>query len=350
MPKIAAVGRALPPYKLTQNEIQEFARVQFARAESGWERLLDVFTNAQIAERYFSAPADWFCTPHSFIEKTEQYVRSCDALGLAATNDCLNQLHLAANQVDYIIFVSTTGIATPSIDARLINRLGMRSNVRRTPIWGLGCAGGAAGLSHAYHHLLGHPKERVLLVAIELCGLTFQQDDFSRSNLIATALFGEGAAAVLMTGDEVDAEGVDVLDTRSTFWPDSLDVMGWNVMNTGLQVVFSQSIPQIVKERAKGNIEGFLGDHQLALADISYFVLHPGGAKVVAAYEAALGLAKNKLDLCRQALRNFGNMSSVSVLFVLAEHLKQFSLRSGKYGLISALGPGFCAESLLVRF
>ena len=350
MPKIAAVGRALPPYKLTQNDIREFARVQFARAESGWERLLDVFTNAQIAERYFSVPADWFRAPHTFIEKTEQYVRSCDALGVAAANDCLNQLQLAANQVDYIIFVSTTGIATPSIDARLINLLKMRSNIRRTPIWGLGCAGGAAGLSHAYHHLLGHPKERVLLVAIELCGLTFQQDDFSRSNLIATALFGEGAAAVLMTGNEVDAKGVDVLDTRSTFWPDSLDVMGWNVMNTGLQVVFSQSIPQIVKERAKENIERFLGDHQLGLVDISYFVLHPGGAKVVEAYETALGLAKSKLDLCRQALRDFGNMSSVSVLFVLAEHLKQFSLGSGNYGLISALGPGFCAESLLVRF
>lgn len=326
MPKIAAVGRALPPYKLTQNDIREFARVQFARAESGWERLLDVFTNAQIADRYFSVPADWYRSPHTFLEKTEEYVRSCDALGVAAANDCLNQLHLAANRVDYIIFVSTTGIATQSIDARLINLLGMRSNIRRTPIWGLGCAGGAAGLSHAYHHLLGHPKERVLLIAIELCGLTVQRDDFSRSNLIATALFGEGVAAVLMTGDDVDAEGVDVLATRSTFWSDSLDVMGWNVMNTGLQVVFSQSIPQIVKELAKENLEAFLGDHHLALADISYFILHPGGARVVEAYDAALGIEKNKLDLCRQALRDFGNMSSVSVLFLLAEHLKQFSL------------------------
>src|SRR5664279_5131998 len=350
MPKLASVGRALPPYKLSQDDIREFARIQFSRAESGWERLLDVFKNAEISERYFSVPADWYRTPHTFIEKTAEYVRSCDTLGVAAANDCLKRLHLTADQVDYIIFVSTTGISTPSIDARLINLLGMRSNIRRTPIWGLGCAGGAAGLSHAYHYLLGHPKERVLIVAIELCGLTFQQNDFSKSNFIATALFGEGAAAVLMTGDEVETEGVAVLDTRSTFWPDSLDVMGWNVMNTGLQVVFSQSIPQIVKERAKDNLEGFLGDHKLTLGDIAHFILHPGGAKVIEAYESALGLVKGTLTYCRQALRDFGNMSSVSVLFVLAEHLKQFSLGSGKYGLISALGPGFCAESLLVRF
>jgi len=199
MPKIASVGRALPQYKLSQDDIREFARIQFSRAESGWERLLDVFKNAEINERYFSVPVDWYRTPHTFIEKTAEYVRSCDALGVAAANDCLNRLDLDADQVDYIIFVSTTGISTPSIDARLINLLGMRSNIRRTPIWGLGCAGGAAGLSHAYHYLLGHPKDRVLIVAIELCGLTFQQNDFSKSNFIATALFGEGAAAVLMT-------------------------------------------------------------------------------------------------------------------------------------------------------
>jgi alkylresorcinol/alkylpyrone synthase len=350
VPRIVSAGRALPPHQLSQHEILEFARVHFGRADSGWERLLDVFQNAQINQRYFSVPADWYRTPHSFIEKTEEYVRSCDALGVAAVKDCLEPLHLAVDLVDYIIFVSSTGIATPSIDARLINLLEMRSNIRRTPIWGLGCAGGAAGLSHAYHHLLGHPKERVLIVAIELCGLTFQQEDFSRSNFIATALFGEGAAAVLMTGDEVEADGVSVLDTRSTFWPDSLDVMGWNVMNTGLQVVFSQSIPKIVQERARENLEGFLGDHRLALSDISHFILHPGGAKVIEAYASALGLTNGKLELCRQALRDYGNMSSVSVLFVLAEHLKHFPPGSGKYGVISALGPGFCAESLLVRF
>jgi len=350
MPKIVSVGRALPPHRLTQSDIREFARIQFSRAEPGWERLLDVFANAQITDRYFSVPIDWYETPHTFTEKTEQYVHSCDILGVAATQDCLSQLQLAVDQVDYIIFVSTTGIATPSIDARLINLLKMRPNIRRTPIWGLGCAGGAAGISHGYHYLVGHPKERVLIVAIELCGLTFQQGDLSKSNLVATALFGEGAAAVLMTGDEVEADGLAVLDTRSTFWPDSLEVMGWNVMNTGLQVVFSQSIPTLVRERARTNLVELLCDHQLTLEDIAHFILHPGGAKVLDAYETALGLSVGKLDICRQTLKDFGNMSSVSVLFVLAAHLKQIALGTKQLGILSALGPGFCAETLLVQF
>jgi alkylresorcinol/alkylpyrone synthase len=350
MPKINSVGRALPPYKMMQDDVREFASIHFGRADSGLERLLDVFKNAQINQRYFSVPVEWYRTPHTFVEKNEEYVRSCDRLGAAAARECLDAAGVTTAQVDYVIFVSTTGIATPSIDARLINLLGLRSNIRRTPMWGLGCAGGAAGLSHAYHYLVGHPKERVLIVAIELCGLTFQQNDFSRSNFVATALFGEGAAAVLMAGDEVEGTGLAVLDTRSTFWPDSLDVMGWNVMNTGLQVVFSQSIPKIVKGRARASLEEFLGDHSLSLSDITYFMLHPGGMKVIEAYEDALGLATDKLELCRQALRDYGNMSSVSVLFVLAAHLKQFSFGSGKFGIISALGPGFCSESLLVQF
>jgi alkylresorcinol/alkylpyrone synthase len=226
----------------------------------------------------------------------------------------------------------------------------MRSNIRRTPIWGLGCAGGAAGLSHGYHHLLGHPKERVLIVAVELCGLTFQQNDFSRSNFVATAIFGEGAAAVVMTGDEVASKGIKVLDTRSTFWPNSLDVMGWNVMNTGMQVVFSQSIPQIVHDHARENFEAFFADHGLTINDISYLIFHPGGTKVIEAYENALNLTNGKMDVCRQVLRDFGNMSAVSVLFVLEEHLQKCPQGTCKYGVISALGPGFCCENLLVRF
>jgi alkylresorcinol/alkylpyrone synthase len=350
MPRIASVGRALPPYKLSQTDIKDFVRAHFSHSRLPIDRLLEVFDNAQIKERYFSVPIDWYQTEHSFVEKNEQYIHSCDQLGVAAGKDCLQAVGVSPQEIDYIIFVSTTGLATPSIDARLINLLQMRSDIRRTPIWGLGCAGGASGLSHAYHYLLAHPKHRVLVVAIELCGLTFQQNDFSKSNLVATALFGEGAAAVLINGDDIESSGIEILETHSTFWPDSLDVMGWNVMNTGMQVVFSQSIPQIVAKRALPNFEGFLSNKDLTLNDIAYFILHPGGAKVVEAYENALALSNGKLDLCRESLRDFGNMSAVSVLFVLSEHLRRYPLKSGKYGLISALGPGFCAENLLVRF
>jgi alkylresorcinol/alkylpyrone synthase len=349
MPRIEAVGRALPPYKLTQAKIREFVQRHFSASPLPIEKLLEVFANAAIEERYFSVPLDWYAEQRSFEDKNQVYIDSCNSLGIESTQDCLKQAGISAREIDYIIFVSTTGLATPSIDARLINLLGMRSDIRRTPVWGLGCAGGAAGLSQAYHYLLGHPRERVLVVAVELCGLTFQQNDLSRSNFVATALFGEGAAAVTLVGDQVDAKGVEIVDTQSTFWPNSLDIMGWNLMNSGLQVVFSQSIPHIVESRARQNLEEFLVKHQLGISDIEYFVLHPGGAKVIEAYASALQLDNGKLDICRDVLRRCGNMSSVSVLFVLAEQLQKWSAPSGKFGVISALGPGFCAESLLVR-
>ncbi len=349
MPKINTVARALPPYKYTQGEVRDFVLEHFAKSDLPVRKLAEVFDNAAIEERYFSVPMEWFRSEKSFLDKNQAYLDSAVALGDECARKCLQQAGVTADDIDYIIFVSTTGLATPSIDARLINLLGLRSDVRRTPIWGLGCAGGAAGLAHAYHHLLGHPAERVLLVAVELCGLTFQQSDFTKSNFVATAIFGEGAAAVLLSGDGLDSRGIEILGTRSTFWPDSLDVMGWNVMNTGLQVVFAQSIPHIVETRARQNMIDFLAEYDLTLGDIAHHVFHPGGAKVIAAYDSALRLTNGALDYCRDSLCRYGNMSAVSVLFVLAEHLETY-LGDGKLGIISALGPGFCAENLLVRF
>lgn len=350
MPRIQAVGCALPPHRLTQSQIREFVKARFADSSLPIDKLLDVFVNAEIEERYFSVPIDWYREERSFEDKNQVYIDSCNSLGVECANRCLESAGTTPEQIDYIIFVSTTGLATPSIDARLINLLGMRSNIRRTPVWGLGCAGGAAGISQAYHYLLGHPRERVLLVAIELCGLTFQQNDYSRSNFVATALFGEGAAAVLLSGDEIPTPGVEIVGTRSTFWPDSLDIMGWNLMNSGLQVVFSQSIPHIVETRARQNIESFLQEHDLGLPDINYLIIHPGGAKVIEAYHRALQCENGALDICRDVLRRYGNMSAVTVLFVLEEHLRRYELGTGKLGLVSALGPGFCAENLLIKF
>ena len=350
MPKIQSVGCALPPHLLTQSQIREFVKARFTGSSLPIDKLLEVFKNAEIDERYFSVPIDWYREEKSFEDKNQVYIDSCNALGVDCSTRCLEAAGITPKDVDYIIFVSTTGLATPSIDARLINLLGMRSDIRRTPVWGLGCAGGAAGISQAFHYLLGHPHERVLLVAVELCGLTFQQNDYSRSNFVATALFGEGASAVLLTGDEVSAPGVEIIGTRSTFWPDSLDIMGWNLMNSGLQVVFSQSIPHIVETRARQNIESFLQDHSLDLTNIDYLIFHPGGAKVIEAYEKALQTENGALDICRDVLRRYGNMSAVSVLFVLEEHLRRLELGTGKLGLMSALGPGFCAENLLLKF
>ncbi len=348
MPKICGVTTAVPPYRVPQSEAAQFARHHFGDRIRDFQRMLQVFDNAGIQTRYFSRPVEWHTQPHSLAEKNEVYIQSATGLCLDASRRLLERLYLSATDIDYIIYINTTGLATPSIDARLINLLGCRSDIRRTPIWGLGCAGGVAGLSHAYHHLLGHPGQRVLLVAAELCGLTFIPDDFSRSNLVATALFGEGAAAVLLCGDDVPLAGFPILGTQSRFYPDSLDVMGWHVVSEGLQVVFAQRIPDIVAANARADFADFLSRYSLTLQEISTFLFHPGGMKVIDAYRQALGFSGDELSLAEDILRDYGNMSSVSVLFVLERFMSQQRRAGNGYGLISALGPGFCSESMLI--
>ena len=348
MPKIQSVASAVPATCIDQSVAADFARQKFTGRIPDLERLLTVFTNAGIQKRYFATSEEWFFTEHDLAEKSLVYTREATRLSAEAAGKALAKAQLEPADIDYIIYVNTTGLATPSIDARLINVLGLRPDVRRTPIWGLGCAGGAAGLAHAYHHTLGHPQTRILVVTTELCGLTFLPDDMSKSNLVATALFGDGLAAAVISGDQVPGSGLEILDTRSRFFPDSLDVMGWTVLQEGLQVVFAQRIPQIVEETAAQDIGAFLAAHDLKIADIEAFLLHPGGTKVLEAYQKALALEPHQLDLPRGILRDYGNMSSATALFVLERYLEQNGTGNGGYGLISALGPGFCSESLLV--
>jgi alkylresorcinol/alkylpyrone synthase len=256
---------------------------------------------------------------------------------------------LAPDAIDRVIYVNTTGIATPSIDARLINVLGLRRNIRRTPVWGLGCAGGVAGLGVAYDHLVGHPRERVLLFCAEMCSLTLLRDDATVANVVATALFADGAAVALLAGDQVADDGYDLLASRSFLYPDSLDVMGWNVVSRGLQVVFDRRIPQIVACHARAELEALLGANGLTRDDVCEYLFHPGGPKVLASYAEAFGLPLDRFCWSRQVLRDFGNMSSVTVLYVLERYLRAHRPGRGGYGVISALGPGFSSESLLMR-
>ena len=303
MPRITGIATGVPPYRVDQKSAREFVGQLFGQTRSDIERLLPVFANSGIAARYFSRPVEWFRTPKSFGEKNDVYIESATALAAEASRRVLDEAGLAPDQIDSIIYVNTTGLATPSIDARLANILGLPAHVRRTPLWGLGCAGGAAGLAHASNYLLGHPSHRVLVVCVELCGLTFVPEDSSRSNLVATALFGEGASAVLMTGDAVSESGLEVLATRSRFYPDSLDVMGWNVESRGLQVVFAQRIPEIVRQHAAADLEDLLNEHNLKRDDISAWLLHPGGRKVLEAYEGALCLSKEQTRFSRETLQ-----------------------------------------------
>lgn len=349
MPRLVAVATALPPHRIAQAEAAAFASAFFRGRLDRLDALLPVFTNAGIECRYFAKPPDWFREPHDLAEKNRDYIEAATELSARAARDLLDRTGLQPHDIDHIVYVNTTGLATPSIDARLINVLKLRLDIRRTPIWGLGCAGGAAGLSHAYHHALGHPRDRVLVIACELCGLTFLTDDFSKSNFVATALFADGAAAALVVGDDaVPAAGLGLLGTQSHFYPDSLDVMGWNVLSRGLQVVFDRRIPDIVRAHAAAELDGFLARHGLARADVVEYLYHPGGIKVLAAYQEAYGIPDDAVRHARAVLRDCGNMSSVTVLFVIARYLEEHAPGRGGIGVVSALGPGFSSESLLV--
>ena len=271
------------------------------------------------------------------------------------TRAALERASLEPNQLDHVVFVSSTGLATPSIDALLANALGFRSEIRRTPIWGLGCAGGAVGMSRARDFALADPSARVLLVALELCSLTFQHGDLSKRNLVASSLFGDGAAAALVVGGSVDdvadasRQPLELLGSHSTFWHDTTDVMGWGVDGTGLHVVFSSDIPTIVRERVRPSLLEFLERLGLGLDAVHHLVAHPGGAKVLSAYAETLGLPSDALRHPRDVLRCFGNMSSPSCLFVLERFLEAQEIRAGDNAVVAALGPGFAAEYVLLR-
>lgn len=354
MPRIAAVATRVPPYRMTQVEARRFAAQHFGAHREDLGRLLPVFENAGIASRYFCMGREWFSVPKSFPEKNALYIEWSTRLGAEVVRACIDEAGLSLTDIDHLVFVSTTGLATPSIDARLLNLLDLRPDVVRTPIWGLGCAGGAAGLALAYRLAKAESRARVMLVAVELCGLTFQYDDYSKANLVATALFADGAAGALVVGDDVPirANGSTpaIVDARSTTWPDSLDVMGWSFDAVGMQVVFSRAIPGIVRREVKANIEAFLDRNNLPMSPLPHLVTHPGGIKVITAYEEALGLGNGAMQNARDILRDYGNMSSPTVLFVLKRFLESREARPGDHAILTALGPGFSAESILLRF
>jgi alkylresorcinol/alkylpyrone synthase len=349
MSRIVAVGTAVPPNRVGQEQVRDFCRALFEPAFPDIDRLLTVFANGSIEERYFAAPNEWFERDHSFADKNRLYVEAALDLAAEAAVRCLAAAGLDAREVDHLLFVSTTGLATPSLDAQLVNRLRMRGHIRRTPIWGLGCAGGAAGLSRAFEYTRAYPGHNALLVAVELCGLTFQRNDLSKSNLVATSLFGDGAAAVLVSGADTGARGLEVLATRSTLWYDSLDVMGWEVNDGGLKVLFSRDIPTIVRRAMLPALEEFLTEQDLDLRAVGHVIAHPGGVKVLEAYREVLGLVPEQLTHAYEVLRRYGNMSSATVLFVLGEFVRARTIGDAELGVVTALGPGFSSEMLLVR-
>ena len=346
-PRILSVAAALPPHRIGQQEVKEFARDMFAEVHKDMDRRASIFDNVHVENRYFCVPLDWFKEDHTFPQKNALYVDHALDLSEKAARRALDRAGAAPEEVGAIFFVSTTGISTPSLDSKLIFRLGLSEHTRRVPIWGLGCAAGVAGLARAAEYARLYPEQLVLLIGVELCGLTFQRGDRSKSNLVSTSLFADGAAATLLGSRKTS--GPEVLDSHSTTWPDTEDLMGWELIETGLKVQLSKSIPGIVRARLHDNLANACDGLGLDFEDIKHFILHPGGSKVLDAFEEVIGLEPGGLAFSRGVLRDYGNMSSVTVLFVLERFLASGEYSWGDLGVLSALGPGFSAEHVFFR-
>ena len=336
--RLVALATAVPPHRLYQADVAARARGLFAAMSPGEiDRLMPVFARAGIERRFSCMPIEWYERPHGWVERNALYRTHALLLLEAAARDAMRKARLAPGDIDAIVCVSTTGIATPSLDAELIGRLGLPADVRRLPFFGLGCAGGVIGLARAAEMARGAPQERVLFLVVELCALSFRKDDVSKSNLVAAALFGDGAAAAILS---CSGAGPALGTAGEYTWPNSLDIMGWEVAADGLKPIFSRDIPALVQREFRAAATAFLAREKLHFPDIAHFVCHPGGAKVLSALEAAFELPAGALGPARAVLRDYGNMSAATVLFVLER-----KLAAGACGpmLLTALGPGFSA-------
>jgi alkylresorcinol/alkylpyrone synthase len=361
MAYICSAGLGIPEYPISQHKVKELIQHLLPYSEKELKRLLPVFDHAQIKNRQLAVDENWLKEDHTFAERNNLYHACAIKYALQAMDHCLTNKAFLKEEIPYhaidmVIFVSSTGIATPSLDTVLMNKRPFRENIARMPLWGLGCAGGAIGLSRAYDWLQAHPQKTVLIICSELCSLTFQKEDVSKSNLIGTALFGDGTGAALLIGEESPflsyrkkQTAPKIKQTSSFTKKDSTSVMGWDITDNGLEVIFSKSIPSLVKTLWKEHVSNFMQYFQINVQQIESFIAHPGGKKVLEAMEHALSIPKIKLTHSYKVLANHGNMSSATVLYVLYESLKE-SISAGEKSILCALGPGFSSELLLLEW
>src|ERR1035437_809370 len=352
MPALAAVSKIDFPFKVDQHEVKNYARELFAPSYPEVERMLCAFDNTEIKTRNFCKPLDYYSSVHSFKEQNDEYIKIALEYSIIAIEEAVASAQINKNEITDIIFVSTTGLPTPSMDALIINKMKLNQNIVRTPIFGLGCAGGVSGYAKASVLAKANPDAIVLFVAVELCSLTFLRNDFSKSNFISTSLFADGVAACIIKGDNhyvKTKNELTFLASKSKFYYDTLDVMGWEFVDTGFKVLFSQDIPNIISLNIRNDISGFLNNHQLLLSDIKNFIFHPGGKKILTAYTDALAIQSREdfLKYSRAVMTDYGNMSSASVLYVL-EWFISHGYEDG-YGLMVSMGPGFSSEMVLLR-
>jgi alkylresorcinol/alkylpyrone synthase len=353
MTLIVAAASSFPVNYYSQSEITSILKKFWEKGRSNLGRLERIHENTQVEGRYLALPLEAYDDLQSFSQSNQAWIDCALDLGEETINELLGKAGLSPGDISLLAFTTITGIAVPSIDARLMNRIPFKSNLKRMPFFGLGCLGGAAGVARVSDYLKGNPDQAAVLLSIELCSLTLQRRDLSIENIVATGLFGDGAAAVLMTGAEhplSQKDGPVIVDTSSLFFPDTEHVMGWDVRDSGLKVVLSSDVSEIAGRELRPAIESFLDQHGLSIQDITYWISHPGGPKVMEAIETSLDLPPTALQISRESLSKVGNISSASVLLVLEETLSRCSPRPGEYGLMLAMGPAFSAELVLLRW
>jgi alkylresorcinol/alkylpyrone synthase len=345
---IAATSTALPPHEITRDDVKRYFGSTFAIDERRLNAMMAIVDNSQVRRRWFIHPVDYIIEPRPLATVTREFQEHSIALGQQAAEACLRKAGLEPSDVDLLITTSCTGFMIPSLDAHLINRMGFRPDTRRIPITELGCAAGAAALGRSADYVRAYPTATALVVAVELPSLAFQRRDLSQANLISTILFGDGAAAAVVTGQP--ARGPKILEVASHLLPDTIDAMGFDLQGDGFHIILSKEVPQLIRDRIKQILCTTLARRGLTTADISAYVLHPGGRALLQAIQDELGLTDEDTQPSWNVLRECGNQSSASVLFVLDEWLRTRDVPRGAYGMLAAFGPGFSAETALLAW
>jgi alkylresorcinol/alkylpyrone synthase len=358
--RIASVATAYPPYRYPQCVITDAVkRFRPNKPEPADDRLIDrLHSNCGVEFRHLMFPIDKYGNFSGFGETNDAYIDGAVRLGEQAITTALKRAGLNPSDISAIFFTSTTGLATPSIDARLVNKMNFPNHIKRTPIFGLGCVGGAIGLSRAADYVRAYPKQYAILLAVELCSLTWQHNDESLANIVATGLFGDGAAAVILAGEKTSharnrskkAPCPRILDSRSTIYPGTEHVVGFDYSQDGFSVVLSAEIPDIVKKYLRTNVDEFLADNDLSVREICSFIFHSGGPKVLEAMEASLDLPPDALEASRDSLRKVGNTSSTAVLSIMEDFFVNRPGNPGSHSILAALGPAFCSELVLLQW
>lgn len=349
MARIAAVAPVLPEHVYRQAQITSELGPLLAGAPQRRAVLERMHAASRIGTRHTALPLERYRDLRGFREANDLFIEVATDLAERGFRAALADAGLEPPDVDFVLFTSVTGIAAPSVDALLVSRLGLRSDVKRLPSFGLGCVGGAAGLARVNDYLAGHPHDVGVVVSVELCSLTLQRDDETMANFVATGLFGDGAAVAVLVGDERDEPGVRIVATRSCLFPESDDVLGWRIGGTGFEIVLTAGVADVIDRHFPVEVAAFLTDHGRSLDDVRAWVAHPGGPRVLEAFERALDLPGERLALSWASLDRVGNLSSSAVLHVLADTIAQ-GPAPGTTGLLFALGPGVSAEFVLLEW